>query len=62
MDSLCDNTGRIKPEPVRTKKTEYLRAVFYVGIGLLLGSGISRKFTAFLEENELFVPDEEDVD
>ena len=33
MDSLCDNTGRIKPEPVRTKKTEYLRAVFYVGIG-----------------------------
>ena len=32
-DSLTDNTGRIRPEPVRTKKTEYVRAVFYVGLG-----------------------------
>ena len=30
--------------------------------GLLLGSNISRKFAAFLEENELFVPDDDDVD
>ena len=30
--------------------------------GLLLGSNISRKFATFLEENELFVPDDDDVD
>ena len=30
--------------------------------GLLLGSSISRKFAAFLEENDLFVPDDDDVD
>ena len=30
--------------------------------GLLLGSNISRKFAAFLEENELFVPEDDDVD
>ena len=32
-DSFTDNTGRIRPEPIRTKKTEYVRAVFYVGLG-----------------------------
>ena len=32
-DSFTDNTGRIRPEPVRTKRTEYVRAVFYVGLG-----------------------------
>ena len=32
-DSITDNTGRIRPEPVRTKRTEYVRAVFYVGLG-----------------------------
>ena len=30
--------------------------------GLLVGSSLSRKFAAFLEENELFVPDDDDVD
>jgi len=61
-DSFTDDSGRIRPEPVRTKRTEYVRAVFYVGVGLLLGSSISRKFAAFLEENDLFVPDDDDVD
>ena len=32
-DSFTDETGRIRPEPVRTKRTEYVRAVFYVGLG-----------------------------
>ena len=32
-DSITDNTGRIRPEPVRTRRTEYVRAVFYVGLG-----------------------------
>lgn len=61
-DAICDSSGRIKPEPVRTKRREVFRAVFYIGIGLLLGSNISRKFAAFLEENELFVPEDDDVD
>ena len=30
--------------------------------GLLTGSSLRRKFAAFLEENELFVPDEDDVE
>ena len=32
-DSFTDDSGRIRPEPVRTKRTEYVRAVFYVGVG-----------------------------
>ena len=32
-DCFTDDTGRIRPEPVRTKRTEYVRAVFYVGLG-----------------------------
>merc|ERR1711879_710521 len=61
-DKICDSSGKIRPEPLRTKRGEVFRAFFYIGLGLLLGSNISRKFAAFLEENELFVPEEDDVD
>ena len=30
--------------------------------GLMIGSSISKRFAAFLEENDLFVPDDDDVD
>jgi hypothetical protein len=30
--------------------------------GLTIGSSISKRFAAFLEENELFVPEDDDVD
>ena len=30
--------------------------------GLMIGSSISKRFAAFLEENELFVPEDDDVD
>ena len=32
-DAICDSSGRIKPEPVRTKRREVFRAFFYIGIG-----------------------------
>ena len=32
-DAICDSSGKIKPEPVRTKRREFFRAFFYIGIG-----------------------------
>ena len=32
-DAICDSSGKIKPEPVRTKRREFVRAFFYIGIG-----------------------------
>ena len=32
-DAICDSSGKIKPEPIRTKRREVFRAFFYIGIG-----------------------------
>ena len=32
-DAICDSAGKIKPEPVRTKRGEFFRAFFYIGLG-----------------------------
>ena len=51
-------------QPLPTTWGRFLGHGVYVYLiaGLLLGSNISKKFAAFLEENELFVPDDDDVD
>ena len=32
-DAICDSSGKIRPEPPRTKRGEFFRAFFYIGIG-----------------------------
>jgi len=47
---------------VSARRTEVFKMFFVAGLGLMIGSSISKRFAAFLEENELFVPEDDDVD
>ena len=49
---------RIPPAPPRTQHG-VLKVVFTSGLGLYIGATMSSQMAAFLEENELFVPEEE---
>ena len=35
-DAICDSSGRIKPEPQRTKRRELFRACIYIGLGITM--------------------------
>lgn len=56
---VTTDTGAFLPEP---KKTPFglLRVLLTVLPGLYLGATISKEGAAFLEENDIFVPDEDD--
>ena len=56
---VTTNTGAFLPKP---KKTPFgiLRVMLTVLPGLYLGATISKEGAAFLEENDIFVPDEDD--
>lgn len=56
---VTTDTGAFLPEP---KKTSFgiLRVLLAVLPGLYLGATISKECAAFLEENDIFVPDEDD--
>lgn len=54
-------SGSILPEP-RKPRFGYLGVIFAVGIGLFIGATISKNIANFLEENELFVPSDDDDD
>lgn len=38
------------------------QVVLTVAVGLLIGAGISKNIANFLEENDLFVPEDDDDD
>lgn len=56
---VTTDTGAFLPEP---KKTPFglFRVLLTVLPGLYLGATISKEGAAFLEENDIFVPDEDD--
>ena len=54
-------TGAVRSEPQRNR-LGVLGALFTVIPGLLLGASISKNFASFLEENDLFVPSDDDDD
>ena len=60
LDKNTKDQRRINFKLKATTQKYLLKQKYFSG--LLLGSGISRKFAAFLEENDLFVPDDDDVD
>lgn len=49
------------PEPEKTNFA-VLRSILAVLPGLYIGATISKEGAAFLEENDIFVPDEDDDD
>ncbi|KAH8037298.1 hypothetical protein HPB51_009853 [Rhipicephalus microplus] len=58
---MCYNSGAIMPEP-ETSKTGLLWVLLSVLPGLYIGATISKEGAAFLEENDIFVPDDDDDD
>lgn len=56
---VTTDTGAFLPQP---KKTPFgiLRVMLTVLPGLYLGATISKEGATFLEENDIFVPDEDD--
>ncbi|KAF7288044.1 essential MCU regulator, mitochondrial-like [Rhynchophorus ferrugineus] len=53
--------GVILPEPHSTS-FGLVKVVLTVATGLLIGAGISKNIANFLEENDLFVPEDDDDD
>eukprot|EP00090_Calanus_glacialis_P009442 TRINITY_DN17814_c0_g1_i1.p1 TRINITY_DN17814_c0_g1~~TRINITY_DN17814_c0_g1_i1.p1 ORF type:complete len:127 (-),score=41.38 TRINITY_DN17814_c0_g1_i1:39-419(-) len=61
--SVIDKHGFIKPEPATEPLHLGLVKVFLaVSLGLYLGAKLSMRMVAFLEEYNIFVPDEDDDD
>lgn len=58
---VCYNSGAVLPEPERSNLG--LVWVFLTVLpGLYIGATISKEGAAFLEENDIFVPDDDDDD
>ncbi|EEC17523.1 conserved hypothetical protein [Ixodes scapularis] len=58
---VCSSSGALCPEP-ETNNLGVVKAILAVLPGLYVGATISRQGAAFLEENDIFVPDEDDDD
>lgn len=56
---VTSNTGAFLPQPEKTP-FGIVRVLLTVLPGLYLGATISKEAAAFLEENDIFVPDEDD--
>lgn len=54
-------SGSILPEP-KKPRFGYIGVICAVTIGLFIGATISKNVANFLEENELFVPSDDDDD
>ncbi|XP_037094011.1 essential MCU regulator, mitochondrial-like [Pollicipes pollicipes] len=54
-------TGALREEPPRNRLA-VIGAFFTVLPGLLIGASISKNMASFLEENDLFVPADDDDD
>ena len=49
-----------RPAPPHLGHLGLLKAVLATTLGLYIGAFLSQKMAAFLEENELFVPEDDD--
>ncbi|GIZ01850.1 essential MCU regulator, mitochondrial [Caerostris extrusa] len=56
---VTTETGAVLPKPAKMQ-FGLLRVLLTVLPGLYLGATISKEGAAFLEENDIFVPDEDD--
>jgi len=51
-----------RPEPERTTHVGLIKTALITALGLYIGASISQKMATFLEENDLFVPEDDDDD
>ncbi|XP_077526882.1 essential MCU regulator [Haemaphysalis longicornis] len=58
---VCYNSGAILPEPEKSN-LGLVWVLLTVLPGLYIGATISKEGAAFLEENDIFVPDDDDDD
>ncbi|XP_014298273.1 essential MCU regulator, mitochondrial [Microplitis demolitor] len=58
---ITTRSGAILPEP-KTQPLGLVAVVAGVSLGLLIGATISKNIANFLEENDLFVPSDDDGD
>ncbi|XP_074102815.1 essential MCU regulator isoform X1 [Cotesia typhae] len=59
--SITTRSGAILPEP-KTQPLGWVGVIAGVSLGLLIGATISKNIANFLEENDLFVPSDDDGD
>ena len=59
--AMTSPSGSILPEP-KKPRFGYLGVICAVSIGLFIGANLSKNIANFLEENELFVPSDDDDD
>nr|XP_045610034.1 essential MCU regulator, mitochondrial-like [Procambarus clarkii] len=55
-------TDAVMPKPYTTKITGYMGVTVATSMGIFTGAEISKNIASFLEENELFVPSDDDDD
>ncbi|KAK8749541.1 hypothetical protein OTU49_015419, partial [Cherax quadricarinatus] len=55
-------TDAVMPKPYTTKFTGYMGVTVATSMGIFTGAEISKNIASFLEENELFVPSDDDDD
>lgn len=58
---VCSESGALLEKPVRVR-FGLIKVALIVAPFITMGGIISREFAAWLEENELFVPDDDDDD
>lgn len=51
-----------RPNPARATHVELVKVLLVSVLGLYIGASVSRRMASFLEENDLFVPDDDDDD
>ncbi|XP_034938794.1 essential MCU regulator, mitochondrial [Chelonus insularis] len=59
--TITTRSGAILPEP-KTQPFGFISVICGVTVGLLIGATISKNIANFLEENDLFVPTDDDDD
>ncbi|KAG7160517.1 Essential MCU regulator-like [Homarus americanus] len=55
-------TDAVMPKPYTTKFTGYMGVTVATSLGVFAGAEMSKNIASFLEENELFVPSDDDDD
>lgn len=56
------STDAVMPKPHTTKLLGYMGVTLATSLGIFTGAEISKNIASFLEENELFVPSDDDDD
>lgn len=55
-------TDAVMPKPNVSRMTGYMGITIATSMGIFTGAEISKNIASFLEENELFVPSDDDDD